>query len=1001
MPAVFDAVFIFSRCFTGDDKEQGKSREKEGVIISFHILMILPRLPASNPFFLDRKFGRYKKIFLPGWPGLSFLFYSLSNNPEKGYVMFLKSMDLFGFKSFAERTHFEFDSGVTAIVGPNGCGKSNVVDAIKWVLGEKQARNIRGEKMEDIIFSGTELRKPLSLSEVSITINNQDRVLDIESDTVTVSRRVFRDGESEYMINKSPVRLKDIEKLFLDTGIGKSAYSVMEQGKMDLILSTRAEDRRYIFEEAAGISRYKLQKRESLKKLKDTGENLERLNDIIHEIEREKEIKAKQAEKTREYLKLRDEMREIDVAQQVIKYREIVSRQTRLQEDLDRLNAERERVAVRVNTASAENEKDDKRKNDIQLELFDNEKKLHAFRIRVEDIDVKTERNRKSIEEHRVRIEAVEKQVTERNNRLKELQKERERSESQGVEIAGRIEKDRQRLEELFTTRKEKIQSIHQSRDVMERNRQTVEETERHLRSLREELAAVVKKLIDAIDRRKAELLDSEMERQEVRDRIEKRLEELTIALNSARLALSGGRTEEALEGLNSLDIPGLREDIVTFEGYEDGFRSILFDKSGVHAEKEKLDLNIGAADEKIEELRRKNSELEQFIQSEQAEMERVNDMITRIEKDLSRDENERQWIERNLKTLDHRIRDVTMQLENHHKEIERSTGAIEGLEKEISEWEARLVDYGKQSDLLEKSISGLVSRRAEIDKKIDERRKKNRRDEEELARLQERITNQDRSHVELIFKRNAIEDYLWTEYELKAASTERLSVSASRLPDLNERMTDVKKKIQNLGPINNLAIEEYRDLKKRFEYYLSQKEDIEKAREDILSVIEDINQTSVQLFMETFNEIQKNFSELFRRLFEGGEAKLALLNEEDILESGIEITVRPPGKKLKSIDLLSGGERALTAIALLFATYMAKPSPFCFLDEIDAPLDEQNIGRFVKMMREFARGTQFIIVTHNKKTMSIAESIYGVTMEEPGVSSLASLRMERLEKAT
>jgi chromosome segregation protein len=301
--------------------------------------------------------------------------------------MFLKSMEIFGFKSFAERTELPISTGITIVVGPNGCGKSNIVDSAKWVLGEKQAKNIRGEKMEDVIFMGTEQRKALSLAEVSLTIDNSTRILSFDSDTVTVTRRVFRDGESEYLINKSPVRLKDIEQLFLDTGIGKTSYSVMEQGRIDMILSTKAEDRRYIFEEAAGISRYKMQKKESLKKLQDTGENLERINDIIHEIEREKDIKARQAEKTRVYLALKADLKKADVRLSVLKFRDLDKKRVKIEEQLKKVMMK----GLRWPNGSKRFQKKTKRyeqlKNEIQLELFELDKKLHTYRIKVEDID--------------------------------------------------------------------------------------------------------------------------------------------------------------------------------------------------------------------------------------------------------------------------------------------------------------------------------------------------------------------------------------------------------------------------------------------------------------------------------------------------------------------------------------------------------------------------------------------------------------------------------------
>ncbi|HOW82473.1 MAG TPA: AAA family ATPase, partial [Spirochaetota bacterium] len=443
----------------------------------------------------------------------------------------------------------------------------------------------------------------------------------------------------------------------------------------------------------------------------------------------------------------------------------------------------------------------------------------------------------------------------------------------------------------------------------------------------------------------------------------------------------------------------GLREDIDKFEKFEDGFRAILFDKTGIYAEKEGLDNKIGAEVRSVEELRSDIAATEEHIQNEQKGLEDINEMITRVEKDLSRNENESNWIEKHIQSLFVQIKDVEKQIENHIEDTRRSEEIIGNLSKEIEEWEHKLVEFSEKSQSLMKSISEFTEKRREIDECIVSRKSMSRKDEDELGRLVERIGNLDKSQVELIFKKNGIEEYLWLEYEKKVSDFSDIRVNDAQQADIQEGIQKIKKEIQDLGPINNLAIEEYKDLKKRFEYYIGQKKDIEKARTDILSVIEDINRTSVEMFTDTFKDIQKNFSEIFRRLFEGGEAAIELADEENVLESGIEIMVRPPGKKPKNINLLSGGERALTAIALLFATYMTKSSPFCFLDEIDAPLDEQNIGRFVKMLKEFARGTQFVIVTHNKKTMSIAESIYGVTMEEPGISKLVSLRMEKIEK--
>ena len=912
--------------------------------------------------------------------------------------MFLKSLELYGFKSFADKTQISFEPGITVIVGPNGCGKSNVVDAVKWVLGEKQAKNIRGEKMEDLIFAGTDQRKQLSISEVFVTIDNTGRVLDFDSNSITVGRRIFRDGESEYLINKSPVRLRDVEKLFLDTGIGKSAYSVMEQGKIDLILSTRAEDRRYIFEEAAGISKYKLQKKESLKKLNETGDNLERINDIIKEIEWEKESKAKQAETTKKYISLKKELGSLDVKINSLRFSELQGRHNRLLEEIEKYNRERAAISKRIAATSAGNEKDEKRKNDIQHQLFELEKRLHAYRIRVEDIDIKTEKNRNLITEEQSFKKGIEDKIGERSMNLDRLVEEKARSRQSGIDIAGKIKDDKQKLTSFFTTRKRKIDSIHDSREAIENKKAKIKEVELELKKLQELLEQVIKRLVDAIEKRKAELEDSEKERVQVRQGIDARIEIIESLLGKAVTAIREGRTVDAMASLESVDLASLKDEILKFESYEDGFRSILFNKTGIHAEKESLDGRIKDRAVSIDRFRSEIASHEAHIQNEQVELDDVNQMITRIEKDLSRNENEHDWIEKHILSLDTQIADLKKQIENYGEESVRADKKIQELTAELQEWDRRLIEFNERGQSLLKSISELTEKRQDIENKMHERKNVARKDEDELKRIVDKITNLDKAQVEILFKKNSIEEYLWIEYEKKIKDSEHQTTKESLIDELLALSQEIKKQIQDLGPINNLAIEEYRNLKKRFEYYISQKKDIEKARQDIYSVIEDINKTSVEMFLDTFKSIQKNFSEIFRQLFEGGDAAIELVTPDDVLESGIEIMIRPPGKKLKYINLLSGGERALTAIALLFATYIVKPSPFCFLDEIDASLDEENIGRFVRLLKEFTRGSQFIIVTHNKRTMSIGETLYGVTMEEPGVSKIVSLRMDKQE---
>ena len=913
--------------------------------------------------------------------------------------MFLKSMELFGFKSFAERTLVKFEPGITVVIGPNGCGKSNIVDAIKWVVGEKQAKNIRGQKMEDIIFSGTETRKPLSLAEVQVTIDNTNRIIDHPSDDVTIGRRVFRDGESEYLINKTPVRLKDIERLFMDTGIGKSAYSVMEQGRMDLILSTRAEDRRYIFEEAAGISRFKQQKKESLRKLEETGEHLRRMNDIIKEVEREKELKAKQAEKTKHYLVLKESRKDFDIKLSLLKFRDYEKKLNKIMEDIHKLKQEREKISAKVASISTENEADEKRQNDIQAKLWECDRKLNEYHIKSDEIDKKTEKNKKDIEEQNVYLAGIKAKINEAEESKKRYITEKDKGEQNVVEIQGKMKSDKEALTQSFEKRKARIDSISRSRDDIDKNKDLIKEHELALVKLREELEVVIIQLIEAIDKRKAELLESENDRQHVRESFHELLNKTGDALRSMKECLEKGSSGEALELLRSIDMELLNKKVSELESYEDGFRSLLFDKSGIHAKKEELDATISERSASVESLRNKNSEIETFIIRVQGELEETNSAISRIEKDITKYESGLAYEEKHLNTLNFQIQDAQRQIDNHNENNERTERSILALQTEIEENSKRLIDFNERSESLLKEQADLNKKRNEITQKIHDRKSISIKDEEELTRITDKITSMDKSTVELSLNKDNIETYLLTEYDRKLSDLANISVTESDTASLNEGFATIKREIQPLEQqVNPLAIEEFNELKKRFDYYINQKKDIEKAREDILSVIEDINKTSVEMFLSTFMEIQKNFSQVFKQLFEGGDASVELLDAENVLDSGIDINVRPPGKKLKSINLLSGGERALTAIALLFATYMVRPSPFCFLDEIDAPLDDQNRNRFVKMLKDFSMGTQFMVVTHNKETMRVGESIYGVTMEEPGISKVVSLQMSKIK---
>ncbi len=908
--------------------------------------------------------------------------------------MYLKSLELFGFKSFADKTELMIEPGITVIIGPNGCGKSNIVDSVRWVLGEKQAKNIRGEKMEDIIFNGANDRKPLSLAEVSLTIDNSGRILDIDSEEVRVSRRIFRDGESEYLINKSAVRLKDIEKLFMDTGIGKASYSIMEQGKIDMILSTRAEDRRYLFEEAAGISRYKLEKKEAEKKLQNTSSNIARINDIIKEIERERDIKSGQAAKTKEYISFRKRLKDLDIRLHCIDFQEAARKTDKLKQEVDALMKDKEGISARISKISAEEEMDEKRKNDIQVRLFELDKEMHTFKIKIEDIENKTEKNRQLIREEYNRRENILKKIKEKTKSLEKVREEKSKTEQTGVEVRQKLSEDSEKLKNFVSLRTEKRDFIRNAKDRISENKNHIKRDEDRLKESRELLEVIIKKLLDAIEKRKAEMTVSEEERQTVKGKIAEGLNNIRKHLQKALADLDGDMKAGAIESLKNINIESLQNDIRKFENYEDGFRSILFDKTGIHAEKETLDKKISDTVMRIDRLKSEVTGLEEMVSGGQLELEKLNNEIAGIEKEIIRNENEANWIARHLESLSDQIDELSGNVENYTEDKNKSEEVTQNLVREIKEWGSSIVEYNQKGELLKKDIGEYTDKRSELEREIYKRRDISRKDIENQNRIIERINEKEKALVEFEFKIANIEEYLWTEYEKKISDLEPVRYDNNERTDIQRNIQELKKGINDLGPINNLAIEEYKDLSKRSEYFIKQKSDIEKAREDISSVIEDINKTSIEMFTETFGVIRSNFSEIFKKLFEGGDASIALLDPENVLESGIEITASPPGKKPKNINMLSGGEKSLTAIALLFATYMVRPSPFCYLDEIDAALDEQNISRFLRMLQQFSKSTQFIIITHNKKTVSIGESIYGITMEEPGVSKIVSFKL-------
>ena len=813
--------------------------------------------------------------------------------------MYFKKLELFGFKSFLDKTTVNFEPGVTAFVGPNGCGKSNISDAIRWVLGEQSAKSLRGSNMEDIIFSGSALKEPVNLAEVSLTLSNESKLLAIDYDEVTISRRLYRSGESEYLINKNVVRLKDIHGLLLGTGIGTESYSIIEQGEMDAILNSKPEDRRAIFEEAAGITKFKSKKKEALRKLEQTENNLLRIHDIVQEVKRQIGSIERQAKKAEHYKIEFAKLKELELA--------LASR---------------------------------------EFLLF--------------------ETRRKSKEEG-----------------LAELRTKEQENLSQAEEIESRYNQERQRLDET---------------DEAVRQYQEEEwKVNSEIRSRKDKALLNRERIGECLARRESHGKDIQTAR--------RRMEELTQEFENLGRELEAYQNEER-EGLaffNSLEAEGKTEGkapIPELETKIRDFKNRLCEILKLADFEARLDLEIRAFAEELMRLQAQTKEKETLLTRLAEARSRQEFFEARREKTKK----SRSWV------LESRLNEETRAL-GFEKEAGEAVSKKEVLEAENHSIENELSALTVSRDeILRQKEAARLGREVMLERLEALDRERNEKTEF-LKTAQGRVHAFELERVQVSHEIERLKERIFNAYqvdlvvEISMRRTESESVSqwtgSSEFDaeKIKQEIQEQRERMNRMGPVNLVAIQEYDEMKTRYDFLTQQEQDLLKAKEDLHKAIQKINRTTRELFADTFQKIQKNFTEYFRLLFEGGHAELVLLDESDVLESGIEIVARPPGKKLQNISLLSGGEKALTAVALLFSVFKVKPSPFCVLDEIDAPLDDPNVDRFCNVLKEFIAQSQFILITHNKRTMNLADAMYGITMAQTGISKIVSVRFSEKVK--
>ncbi len=1007
--------------------------------------------------------------------------------------MYLKTIELNGFKSFPDKTVLDFTGGVTTIVGPNGSGKSNISDAIRWVLGESRAKSLRGGNMQDVIFSGTARRKPMNYAEVSVTIDNSDHALQIDFDEVMITRRVYRSGEGEYFINKSPCRMKDINELFMDTGLGRDGYSIVGQGKIDEIISGKPQDRRNFFEEAAGISKYRHKKDEAERKLNQTNDNLLRLNDILSELEQRLPGLEKSSKKAAMYLSLKDELKILEIrywCRHIQKYREMLSELEVKNEKLTLDMAEATKKIEELDQAALKLSQQ-RREADLLTEEFykkekDIEYNIAAFENQITLYQVEMERNLQDIERlnnekeaDKMRLTRYEALLSDREDKINQLKENRQNIETemesfsnlqkeidslyQEVEILqNSLEDNRRKRSELTVERNTKQGKVMYLTE-MERNYEGYQKSVKEIFSaskngllpdvtLHGTLADIIradKKTALAFDAVLGNSLqnivvDDEDDAKQAINYLKKhelgRVTFLPVKTVKEREYEFGDALQEsgvvgkACDLVSYQDkfggiVSGLLGKTLVVENYQaaayisrkyrHSFRIVtltgeVFNAGGSivggqilksagflskSANIAELKNEIKQIDKTLLKMVQEETDLAYSIDSKKLQAETLSEGLT----ELNQKKAYLTFIEQGIRDEIEHQKTVLSEKEEYESQLrsknQQSNGLIQRNEALSEDIEFKREQIAQEKQYLKDTLAELEAVRIQKES-IDEtfiaqqEAQKQSRDallvlEQELAKLTVK-TEKIQNDIE-VYTEN-----LWEQYELTfSQGMELISTEEGEPENERKKIGELKSKIKSLGDVNLSSVEEYREVNERYTFMKKQEEDLKNAKVELETLISDMLAIMKTDFITQFDLIHENFKETFQVLFNGGNASLKLTEPDNVLESGIEIIVQPPGKKLESISLLSGGEKAFTAIALLFSVLSLKPLPFCVFDEIEAALDEVNVYRFAEYIKSYKHKTQFILVSHRRGTMENADTLYGVTMQEKGVTKLVSLKMK------
>jgi len=932
--------------------------------------------------------------------------------------LFLKHLSILGFKSFADRTDVTFSDGITALLGPNGCGKSNVVDAIKWVLGEQANKSLRAEKMEDVIFNGTETRKALNVAEVTLTIANETGILPLDTPEVEIKRRLFRSGESEYYINSRQVRLKEIRELFWDTGVGKGAYSVMEQGKIDQVLSAKPDERRYLFEEAAGITRFKVRGQEAERNLAKTSENMRQIELVLNEVKRAYDSLKVQSEKTLKYRTLREDIFNCELDIQLLRLKQFRYERDERKETLGRRTADRDRIREEMEAESKALETHMDEVNSMGAQMVEMQKTLISLQLEKNNRENEARLLNEQRNQSKAKIEQNETREKQVSSKIEELNDD---AASQD-EVAHDLRKKATSIEENIRSFEENIQlaatRIGENEKAVDKADFEIQGLGKEQTEFEEQLAKITDNIVAELDAGLKKAGYSSAERRNIEEALNETLGRLRTVL-AGRETLMRDLAAAAENSVGPAELRRIAEGLATelagaateaekaislfekYVGHSPSFIDEFLAPEGIITKKRTLDAQIRTAKDGIEERRQKikellgdNADLSTKINEYRATLGDLRVNLAQMLAQANSAEEQAKLIRRELAGQEAMLRNIRDELALDRKRLEDIDERIEDAHSDIAEIEQK---GHKLTQELEKLEIDIKKRNGDVAGKQEGIKKRT----EELNRVQAIL---EKIQIELVQSeteiRNIQDNFRDTHSRDLMEFEERIFTITVHPSDLREQLAAAKSGLRELGSVNLMAPEEFAETKERYEFLSNQIADLEKARKDLEDLTAEIRTESSEMFIKTYNRIKKNFHNMFRRLFGGGRAELQLSDNNHVLESGIEIFAQPPGKKLEHISLLSGGERSMTAVALLFATYMVKPSPFCLLDEIDAALDEANVGRFVQLLREFGTTSQFIIITHNKKTVAGAGTLLGITMEESGVTKLISVRIENEEVA-